>query len=433
MQSADKVLRFAGDVSIDKCDITTSGGIKQDIAAQVIAISIYEDLFSPFITGSLILKESFDLVNLFPFVGEEMIDIEINTPTLETSKNIKGKFYIYKMSDRELVGDKNIVYQLHFISIEAIIDLNKKISKVYTGSPADIVKSLVTDSFNGLQSKKEVFVEPTSKDIKFISNFWSPVKAINFATNYAINKNQSPSYVFFENRFGFYFVSLDSLYANGTYQEFTYDKYTRDKIGTGQLSSDARNIKEDYRRIDNISIPTGYDYMDRLRSGMFSSKLTSFDINKKQYNVKNYDATNDFESLNHLNKNPVIGDNAIFRSNSLLINYPRDNANFSGFSDSTNFKNLQKRISLMKMAEANKIEITVPGRADYTVGQKVAVTLNKIEPASAKDSDTDLIDEMFSGFYLISAINHYITRERHECNMELIKDSLQLSIDRKKK
>ena len=427
MQSANKVLNFAGDVSIEKCEITTSGGIRQDIAAQVIAISIYEDLFSPFMSGSLVVKESFDLVNLFPFVGEEMLIIDISTPTLDSSKNIKGKFYIYKLSDRELIGDRSVVYQLHFISIEAIVDLNKKISKVYTGSPSDIITSLVKDNFNGLQSGKEVFTEPTIKNIKFISNFWSPVKAINFATEYAVNKNNSPSYVFFENRFGFYFISLDTLYTNGVYQEFTYDKYTRDKLPNG---GDAKNVHEDFKRINSISIPTGFDYIDRLRSGMFSSKVTTFDINRKLYNVKNYDSKTDFNNLNHLNKNPVIGDNAIFRSNALLINYPRDNANFSGFGDATNFKNIQKRISLMKTAEANKIEIVVPGRVDYTVGQKVHITLNKIEPTSA--DDVDLVDQMFSGYYLISAINHYITRERHECNMELIKDSLQLSIDRKK-
>ena len=153
MQSADQVLRFAGDVSIDKCKITTSGGVSQDIAAQVIAISIYEDLFSPFMTGSLVVKESFDLVNIFPFVGEEMVEIEISTPTLEKG-NIKGTFYVYKLTDRQLVGDKNVAYMLHFISMEAIVDLNKKISKVFTGSPADIVKSLVSDNLNGLQSKE---------------------------------------------------------------------------------------------------------------------------------------------------------------------------------------------------------------------------------------------------------------------------------------
>jgi hypothetical protein len=85
----------------------------------------------------------------------------------------------------------------------------------------------------------------------------------------------------------------------------------------------------------------------------------------------------------------------------------------------------------MKMAEANKIEIVVPGRVDYTVGQKIKIVLNKIEPTRKTDNDSDSIDKMFSGFYLISAINHYITKERHECNMELIKDTLQLSIDRK--
>jgi hypothetical protein len=428
MQAADQVLRFAGDVSIDKCKITTSGGVSQDIAAQVIAISIYEDLFSPFITGSLILKESFDLVNIFPFVGEEMVEIEISTPTLKDG-NIKGSFYVYKLTDRELVGDKNVVYQLHFISMEAIVDLNKKVSKVFTGNPDELVKTIVKDNFNGLQSKKEVFAEPTSKAVKFISNFWSPIKCINFITERAVNRNKSPSYVFFENRYGFYFVSLESLYANGNYQEFTYDNYTRTPLPNGD---DAKNVKEDYRRINTINIPVGYDYIDRIRSGMFSSKMTSYDLNKKIYNVKNYSVKDNFASYNHLNKNPLTGDNVIFRSNSLLINYPRNNGNLSGFGDSTNYRNLQERISLMKLAEANKIEIVVPGRCDYTVGQKVSVTLNKIEPASKKDNDEELVDKMFSGFYLIGAINHYITRERHECSMELIKDSLQMNIDGKK-
>lgn len=428
MQSADKELRFAGDVSIEKCDIFTSGGLRQDIAAQVIAITIYEDLFSPFISGSLTLKESFDLVNLFPFVGEEMVEIEIVTPTLEAKQNIRGTFYIYKMTDRVLLGDKQVSYVLHFISPEAVIDLNKKISKVYSGKPEDIVKSLIKDNVNGLQSTKEVFVEPTNKDVKFISNFWSPAKSINYVTSLAVNKNDAANYVFFENRYGFYFISLDSLYTNGIYQSFTKDGYTRDKLPDG---GDAKNVSEDFRRIDEVSIPIGFDYMDRIRSGLFSSKLISYDLNKKIYNAKNYSVRDKYDKMKHLNPNPILGNNVIFRSNSLLINYPRDNANFSGYGDATNYKHLQERISLMKLAEASKVEITVPGRSDYTVGQKVSVTLNKTQPVSETDDNQDLVDKMFSGFYIISAINHYVTRERHECHMELIKDSLQLKIDRK--
>jgi hypothetical protein len=55
------------------------------------------------------------------------------------------------------------------------------------------------------------------------------------------------------------------------------------------------------------------------------------------------------------------------------------------------------------------------------------VTLNKVEPIS-KD-DTDITDKMFSGNYLIAAINHYVDRNKHECHMELVKESLQFNLN----
>lgn len=425
MQSSEQAIRFAGDVSIAKIKIITRNGLAQDITGQVINVQIFEDLFSPFITGSLILKESLDLINLFPFAGEEEVEIEINTPSLQNG-NINSKFYIYKMTDREMLGDRNMVYQLHFISNEAIVDLNKKISRVYGDKPEVIIKSLLEDQLNGLQTTKKVIVEPTAKTAKFISNFWSPVEAINYTTQLAENKNGSPSFLFYENRDGFNFTSLETLYDGLVYQEFVMDKYTRDDKKNG---GDAKNVSRDYKRIGTISIPKGFDYMERIRSGMLSSKMISYDLTKKAYNVKNFNMFDGFDSQKHLNTFNVSSGKAIFRTNSKITNYPRMNSNFSGFNDATNYRNSQKRASLLLAAEANKIQITVPGRCDYTVGQKVKVTLNKMEPIS-KD-DTDITDKMFSGYYLISAINHYITRDMHECNMELIKDSLLMSVDGK--
>ena len=424
--SNSSTLKFAGEVNVDKVKIITSKGVYQDISAQVINIQYYEDLFSPFITGSLIVKDMLDLVNLFPFVGEEFVELEVSTPTLEKSK-IKGRYYIYKMTNRELIGDSAVVYQLHFISVEAVIDLNKKISKVYTGSPAKLLKQLIGEEYNGLQSKKEVFAEETSRDVKFIANYWSPSKCISYLTELAVNKNNIPSYVFFENRDGFYFMSLDSLYTANVYQEFKYDKYTRDDLPNGKT---VRNVQEDYKRATSVSIPTGFDYMDRVSKGAYASKALSWDITNKKYNVKNYNMFDNITKQNHLNEYPLASQNAILKTNSLVVNYPRAVGSFSGFGDTSNFKNFQQRNSLLKLAEASKIQMSVPGRTDYTVGQKVKVTLNRVEPIS--DKDTDMQDKMFSGHYLISAINHYITRESHECHMELIKDSLILNLDGKK-
>jgi hypothetical protein len=87
--NSSRPLRFAGDVSIDKIRIITSKGVAQDISAQVITIQLYEDLFSPFITGSLIIKESLDLVNVLPFAGEEQVELEISTPSLKNVEILK--------------------------------------------------------------------------------------------------------------------------------------------------------------------------------------------------------------------------------------------------------------------------------------------------------------------------------------------------------
>jgi hypothetical protein len=62
-----------------------------------------------------------DLINLFPFIGEEYVELDITTPALKDS-SIKGKYYIYKLTDRELLGDRSVIYQLHFVSVEAVAD-----------------------------------------------------------------------------------------------------------------------------------------------------------------------------------------------------------------------------------------------------------------------------------------------------------------------
>ena len=421
-----QVLRYAGDVSIDKVLITTSRGFYQDVTAQVINMQIFEDIFSPFMSGNIVLRESLDLVNLFPFIGEEFLDLEITTPTIPHGK-IKQRFHIYKLTDRQLLGDRLVAYQLHFMSIESVVDLNKKISKVYSGKISELVGRFVTDTTDGLESDKNFYVQATRNNLKYISNYWSPIKNITFLAENSLSESGSPSYVFFENRNGFNFVSLEALYNNEAVQEFKVDRYTRDNVPMG---GSALNSAEDFKRISTLNIPVGFDYIDRIRSGMMASRLVSYDMTKKVYTARNYNMFQKYDKQVHLNKYPISSDSAIFRANSLMINYPRAFENFSGFGDSTNARMVQERISLMKQAEAGKISINVPGRVDYTVGQKVKVTLNKIEPI--QKNETDIVDKMFSGYYIVAAINHYITRQQHECYMELIKDSSMVNFNEKK-
>lgn len=419
-----KILRFAGDVEIEKARVVSSSGFFQDITNQIIGVQIFEDLLSPFITGTLVIKDSFDLINLFPFVGEEYVELKISTPTLKKG-NLDAKFYIYKMTDRNMVGDRSVVYQLHFISQDALLDLNKSISKTFSGKVSDVVKTLFEDKTVGLQLASNKYkIEETVSSTKYTSNFWSPVKNILYLAENANNVNNSPSYVFFENRDGYNFVSLAYLYKQPAIQEFVYDNYTRDNRALG---GSIKNLEEDFKRITDIKIPTGIDYMERITSGIYGSRMYTHDILSKKITSKNFDMLESFKNKPHLNEFATASKKAVYRYGAKTMFEPKYYNNFSNFGDVTNTSIIQERISLLKQAESTKVEITVPGRWDYTVGRKIDLKLNKVEPISKNDKKT--LDNMFSGNYLISAINHFITREKHECTLELIKDSLLLNLD----
>jgi len=421
-------IRFAGDVNIEDISIVTSKGLSQNVTNQVMAIEIYEDLYSPFTTGVLNIRDSFDFTNLFPFVGEEYVNIKIHTPSFTADQAFDHQYYIFKVSDRQIMGDRSVVYQVHFISREAIVDINKNISKSYSGNIGSIAKDIITNTNEGLESKKNATIEPTGNNTKFISNFWSPVRCLNYAAGNAANSEGACNYTFFENRKGLNFVSLDYLYKQQITQKFVFDNYSRD------IQADNRsiiNVEKDYQRILDLEVPVVYDYMDRVRSGMFASKLISHDITTKRYVSKNFDMLQDFLKNTHLNDFAPISKSNISNPNAMVINYPKYYGVFNGFTDVSNAKTLQKRISRLQQADVTKLNVNVFGRTDYTVGMVVNVKLNRMEPIGYSDSDIE--DKVLSGNYIISAINHYINREKHECAMELTKDSFIIDLNEGRK
>lgn len=429
MISTNEKIRFAGDVSVDNISVVTSKGLTQNITNQVMRVEIFEDLFSPFMSGIITVAESFDFINLFPFIGEEFININIHTPSFEKKHYIKQQFYIYKISDRILSGDRTVIYQLHFVSKEAIADVNKNISRPYSGLVSDIAKELLTSKEYGLETSKQLNIEPTANRTKFISNYWSPVRCLNYAAGTAQGSNGAANYVFYENRAGFNFVSLDALYTQPVYQEFVYDNYAREVLADGRSVFD---LNKDYKRIVDYDVPVLTDYLDKARSGMFASKVITTDLLTKKYYSKNYFMDEDYNNMQHLNSSPPNSPGLIKSANSLVIHQPRQYAAFNGYTDVSNVKSVQRRVAQLYQAQNTKINITVLGRTDYTVGMKVKLSLYKVQPIKKSESNDEVLDKILSGDYIVSAVNHTIDRDNHECTMELIKDSYIMNVNESK-
>ena len=412
-------LSFAGDVQIRDVTLITTAGFAATITPQVVTIEIFEDIFSPFISGKMVIKDSQELGNLLPLVGEEIIRIDIGTPTIPAKDSYIGEFYVFKMDDRFKLSERELAYVLHFTSKECIVDVNKKLSRGFSGKISDIVGKILTEH---LETTKELNIEETKNSTKYVSNFWPITRNMQYLCESALNLKDSPTYIFYENKYGLNFVSLDTLYSkdNPIFQNFIWDNYTLD-VGKGSV----KDLDKDYQRILEIRTPEVFNYLERLKSGMYGSEMIAFDLLTKQYMQVEYKPN--FTETEHLNANPLWSSNAINRPRATLITDHRYYNNFDGYDDVTNSKFIQKRTSLMTQAEAFRLEIIVFGRTDYSVGQKVNVKLPK--NTQITKSDQDWQDKLYSGNYLIAALCHRITRNRHECVMELIKDSYGMNLD----
>lgn len=417
-QNVQKIAR-AGDVEINDVTIITTRGLAVSVLPQVIGIEVFEDIFSMFISGTLTLRESQSLTNLLPLIGEEVLRLEFKTPSVDETQTYKGEFFIYKMGKRVMNSEREATYTLSFISKEAVTDLNKKVSKAFSGFPSDIMEELCVNQEWGLETPKPVFLENTTNQIKYVSNFWSPAQNIQYVCDHALNESDSPSMIFFETKYGFNFVALDTLYVTGELkQRFVWDNYT---VEIAPTSSTIRDIDKDYQRILEIDYPVAYDYMERVQSGLYGSEIISYDIMTHQYTHKVYVPT--FSDHSHMNKYPL-WDKPMVRPKATILHCRKYYNNFENFGDVTNSRFVQIRKSLLAQAESQKLTVTVFGRTDYSAGQRVLVEIPKAAQITAQNNDWE--DKLLTGQYLISACCHVITPGQHTCVLELIKDSFMV-------
>ena len=420
-------LRFAGDITVAQLEIVGKNG-RIDVRQLMLNITIFEDLFGPFISGNIVMNESLDLINKLPLIGEEYLEMHVFTPGFDgqPDKEFKGRYYIYKMTERLNTAERAVAYTLHFMSSEAIKDINQRVHSAQVGYCHDIVRNLLVNDPLGLNTIKTVNIEDTVNGIKYVANNWSPVNCIQYAAAHSINRQNIGTFMFYENRDGFNFISLSSLYRQDSIQSFISDNYRRDIDAQGRAT---RNINEDYKRVTEMVIPEGFNFVERIGSGMYRSNLTTYDFVTKRFKTYRFDGNNNFDAYPHLNNFPLMSRDVLASSSAAHFNNITHYGLHNGYGDTSNTPFYLQRKSLLSQAEAFRLEVTVPGRTDYTVGKIVDLTAYRNQPVSNKPGENDDVDPTITGKYIIGTVTHRITNKEHTCLMQLIKDSYVLDVE----
>lgn len=407
-------LTQVGQYIVDDCTITASNGKQFQASNIVVGIQLYEDLYSAFITGYIVLRDGLGIIDSLPLRGEESISLRLRTPTLnEKYQMVDEVFYMYSMQERLNVDKKTQDYVIGICTRETMLNKLIRVGEGFADTGSNIALTLLQDQ-RYLGTEKPLTIEPTNTFLNYTSNYWTINENLQYITSMSTNQSGVANFVYFENRFGINVISLDSLFAySPVYQKFYYDDYTNPIGGI--------NMDKSFQRVEQFQIISSYDYMRDTQNGMLSSIDFSYDSVRKVYNSNVFNYQDNFVVTAHLNDDPLYSEGAVIPLFGKMVQTPRAFDTY-GNGDQSAFSTIQQRASMLNTLNARKIKIAVPGRFDYTVGQIVEFETYTTKPLQKGD---DPIDYSVSGKYVISALQHVMTKTNHTCVMELSTDSIK--------
>ena len=440
-------IQKAGSVLIKELKLVTSENIIIDLTEFLVELNLFEDLFSSYLKGNLVLTDSRNLIENGPVVGEEYLILKLQTPTFD--QIISKTFRVFRVSDRQVVRDNNTQnFVLHFASVELFYDMllplfipfegtihevAGKIFSEYIASNRDWQISSSSDSIKELEYNTPLTVlNATSNKVKFISPGWTPFKCINWLASKAIPKDlKAKNYLFFESNKSFYFGSVEYIYKEAIENNLTIGKYfiSASNIRGGANSPD---IDREYFIAKDVSILDSTDHVKNATSGYLANRLITLDLFNKQYEITDYDYVEQYKEQYHTSgigtkAQPIFTKDSLRNFTSDISFYPVHPKLYNNFSDnvSEKYKEIHgnRKSSLLDLNNI-RMNMSVPGRTDIEVGRLLYFSYPAL--GDADEGTVNKEDKQYSGYYLITAIHHKVNKIEHTMTMEVIKDSLTL-------
>jgi len=449
-------LQHAGQYIIEDLRLVTTTGLEINLITSVLGITLFEDIFSMTVTGTIAIMDSVNLASHGPLLGQEYLHLKIRTPfvnkdesaTIDFSKNA---FLVHSISKRQKLTGGVQGFVLSFVSQELVKNQRLKVTQSLTDTWSNIVKKMLTDK-KYLNTKKKIDLEPTAGVKKFVAPNVRPLDIIVMGMKQAVSEFKGePTYLFYETLKGFNFRTLASLYNNDALME-----YSVMEPGTN-VKDGIVDVFKDLRTALNYEIVANNDSIASYRTGMFGSKLITHDIISKSYETKIYNYHDNWINESHIVSgvtegkpdHPLASHLAITEEGLRVSDFPARTfmmpTSLSGGVDSqhttennTNpymaydpHKWLQRRNSQMiQLENALQVNILVHGNTLINAGDKVLFNL----PYNAvpKGPGNERYDKFYKGPFLIKKIRHdFFNGEnpKHQMNMQLVKDSLEEKLD----
>jgi hypothetical protein len=403
---------------------------KFDIGSIFDELNIFDSMLMPSISGNIVVRDGIGLSEKLYFDGSDYISINISKSGEGELTNFKRTFRIYKQTDRKNINQSSEMYVLHFVSEEFIYSLQQKINQSFTGTYNESV-AVILEKYLKVppDANKIALLEPTQGIHSFIIPNLSPFDALKWVAFRAVDSANLPNYLFFQNKYGYNFVSLSTLISKATIADINFNPKNLGKN---------TQIKEETFGAYDVRVISQFNLAENIMDGVYAGKFIGFDILTRQIKEDNISFLDVYAKGQHLNKNPNVTDaknsdnlNVDAMHNSKVSVYPiasfrkydaytkqNDNLASTIIDDTDNY--IFQRNAILKNLTQTKLRITLPGNFALTSGFNVLV---KYPSRSIVDDSSDPYDKTLYGKYLIIATRHIIKYDKHETVLEVATDS----------
>ena len=452
------------DISFKTASIHTSSGL-YDLKPHFVELSVFENIFQPFLTADVVLSDSFNIPQKLPIVGQETVELEILLSGFDGAKgqdklSIKPpKMHVNQIAAKFFSKPKTQHFTLQLISDSFMSGLDSKISKSYKDQK---ISSIVEDIFFTYLNSggRGIVIEPTDKIENIIIPNLRPVKAIQWLAKRAV-KGDAVNYLYYETMNTPQFVSLNKLAKEEPLKTLIFKPRVDDPTGVGHLATNTF-------KINKFSFKKTFDKKDNIVNGVYSSKLITHNIINKTIHQYEYNMFKDWSKLNHCGSFPPISDSIVetksadvtrtsyapsHESSTLTTKqkelskqvdsqvsfYPKHSNMYTDFYTNEYDNEVEKwylqRAGHMGLYGNHCLVLELAGNSALRVGHPVTVILPSPE-SNEGDKKSDVAEDKFiSGKYMVTAIQHMFGRESdtdptitYNMKIEVMKDGLEKEV-----
>ena len=403
--------------------LVTKGG-KIDIANICEEINIFDTMFLSVMSGSLVIGDSIGLSSKLSFDGSEAVLIHIKKDKNSEILDFKRAFRIYKQTNRSIIKPGLEKYILHFTSDELIYSDQQRVNQSYETNYSKIVERILVDYLKVPQNNLGGTYEFSTGVQKIVIPNLRPLEAIEWCAKRALDVNQSPNFMFYQNVTGFNFATLSTLLTQPAILDISYTT----KNINGETPFDEIGGA---RYLEVISLN---DNIERTRSGVNAGKFIGFDPITRTISTKNISYGDHYLNMKHGNQTPNFSQiqsrdgmlNSQAFNSRKAVSVFNFNRQFSEYIKKKEPNSLSQRDgveswffqrkAILKNLMSKRLKLVMPGNFQLSSGFNVNIDAPIIGSSSGEDKS-------INGKYLIVASRQIIGYEKHETIIEVASSS----------